>query len=132
MLSTAAMIFLFHDFLKIFSVPQELGIYKQTSHGNSLMKLFSYHFSKAKQNSSLPEIGRVIFLPLTRPHIRVCIRIYIFNFKKNTKKVKETKEEKISGKSIKKGICVRPDEDFSRHTQTRVFFWPNHYYFPNK
>ena len=94
MLSTAAMIFLFHDFLKIFSVPQELGIYKQTSHGNSLMKLFSYHLSKAKQNSSLPEIGRVIFLSLTRPHIRVCIRIYIFNFKKHTNKQKKQEHKK--------------------------------------
>ena len=57
-----------------------------------------------------PEIDRVkIFLSLTRPYSRICIRIYIFNFKKqtnkqkkkqktkqnkNTKKEKETKEKK--------------------------------------
>ena len=45
------------------------------------------------------------FLSLTRSHSRMCIRTYIFNFKKqakkkkakqskNTKKAKETKEEK--------------------------------------
>ena len=67
MLSTAVMISLFHDFLKIFSVPQELGIYKQTSHGNSLMKLFSYHFSKAKQNSSLVSENRPSDFFITQP-----------------------------------------------------------------
>ena len=47
-----------------------------------------------------PEIGWVkIFLSVTRPHNRMCIRIYIFNFKESTKKhedkkVKETKEQK--------------------------------------
>ena len=39
-----------------------------------------------------------IFLPLTRPHSRMCIRIYIFKqtskTKKNTKKAKDTKKEK--------------------------------------
>ena len=34
-----------------------------------------------------------MFLALTRPHYRMCIRIYIFNFKKK-QKAKETKEEK--------------------------------------
>ena len=55
-----------------------------------------------------PEIGRVkSFLLLTRLHSPICIRTYIFNFKKlflisknkqakkqEYKKVKETKEEK--------------------------------------
>ena len=49
-----------------------------------------------------PEIGWVIkHLSLSRPHSLMCIRIYIFNFKKqttkknkNTKKEKENKEEK--------------------------------------
>ena len=55
-----------------------------------------------------PEIGRVkSFLLLTHLHSRICIRTYIFNFKKlflisknrqakkqEYKKVKETKEEK--------------------------------------
>ena len=37
-----------------------------------------------------PEIGRVkIVLSLTRSHSRMCIRIYIFNFKKQTNKQKK-------------------------------------------
>ena len=66
-----------------------------------------------------------IFISLTRRHGRMCIRIYIFNFKKqtynqknkNTKKGKEAKGEKrISPKSDKnKQIFGRPGEDFSRH-----------------
>ena len=61
--------------------------------------------TKAKKKVVLfPEIGRMkFFLSLTRPHSGVCIRIYIFNIKKQTnkqkkkniKKAKETKEEKI-------------------------------------
>ena len=40
-----------------------------------------------------------MFLSLTRPHSRICIRIYIFKFKKQrnnqkNKKAKETEEEK--------------------------------------
>ena len=50
------------------------------------------------------------FLSLNRPHSRMCIRIYILDFKKQQtnkktriKKTKETKEEKnISGKWIKR------------------------------
>ena len=60
-----------------------------------------------------PEIGWAKkFLSLTRLHCRMCLRIYIFNFKntnkqtknKNTKKAKETKEEKrvSSDKQLKK------------------------------
>ena len=43
-----------------------------------------------------PEIGRVkFFISLTRPHSRMCIKIYIFNKKTTTiEKVKETKEVK--------------------------------------
>ena len=49
-----------------------------------------------------PEIGQVkSLLSLTCPHSRMCIRIYIFNLKKNknnnnnkTKKEKQTKKEK--------------------------------------
>ena len=50
-----------------------------------------------------PEIGQVKeFLSLTLPHSRMCIRIHVFNFKKqtnkpknkNTKKAKEINEEK--------------------------------------
>ena len=53
---------------------------------------------RPKKVALFPEIGRVkTFLSLTRPHSRMCLRIYIFNFKnkeKTTKKVKESKEEK--------------------------------------
>ena len=47
-----------------------------------------------------PEMRRVkIFLSFTRPHCRMCIRIYIFHLENKTKKTrrqkaKETKEEK--------------------------------------
>ena len=52
---------------------------------------------KKKKNVVLfPEIDRVKkFLSLThRQHSRMCIRIYIFNFKEKRRKAKETKEEK--------------------------------------
>ena len=78
---------------------------------NSLRKLF-------------PETGGVkIFLSLTRLHSRMCIKIYVFNFKKqtnkpkkqkqnkNTKKAKETKEEKrISPENRLKKLNLRPPE----------------------
>ena len=57
----------------------------------------------AKKVVLFPAINRVkIFLPITRWHSRMCIRIYIFNFRKQetktikkqeSKKAKETKEE---------------------------------------
>ena len=41
------------------------------------------------------EIGRVkIILSFTRLRCRMCIRIYIFNFKKNKKKTKRNKKTK--------------------------------------
>ena len=60
-----------------------------------------------------PEIGWAKkFLSLTRLHCRMCLRIYIFNFKNTNKqtkkqeykKAKETKEEKrvSSDKQLKK------------------------------
>ena len=74
----------------------------------------------------------------------MCIRIHIVNFKKetykqknkNTKKVKETKEEKknssgewIQKKKKEKKKCGRPSEDFSCHPRFLkqeyfFFFWP--------
>ena len=70
-----------------------------------LLKLKS---SGQRKIVSFPEIDRVKKnLSLTRPHSRICIRIYIFNFKKQQqqqkkiKKAKETKEDNIFGKSIK-------------------------------
>ena len=57
------------------------------------------------------------FLKLTRSHSRMCIRIYVFNFKKqtnkqknkNTIKARETEQEKrISPKNRLKKINLRP------------------------
>ena len=81
-----------------------------------------------------PEIGRVeIFLSLTLPHIQMCIRIYIFNFKKHqtnkqkktrikkAKQAKQTKEEKRNLRKIdlKKEVCIHSGEDFSRQPHFR-------------
>ena len=42
-----------------------------------------------------PEIGQVKTLSLTRPHSRMCIRIYIFKFKKHqTNNNKKNKNQK--------------------------------------
>ena len=71
------------------------------------------HALRPKKVVLFPEKRRVkYFLSLTCPHSRMCIRIHIVNFKKetykqknkNTKKVKETKEEKknSSGEWIQK------------------------------
>ena len=83
------------------------------------------------------EIGRVkIFLSLTRPHSRMCIRVCIFDFKKQTNKQKKNKDTKKKQKKLKKKreylrkidlkkfeVC----EDFCRHSpaspETRVFFF---------
>ena len=54
------------------------------------------------------------FLSLTRPHSRICIRIYTFNFKKETNKQKKSKntknakEKKISQENRLKKINLRP------------------------
>ena len=84
---------------------------------------------------------------------RMCIRIYIFNFKKQqtnknnlktrTKQSKRNlkRKENISGKSIKKKLAAARGEGFSRHPHFRkreVFFFffdlikktPQHMYFP--
>ena len=48
-----------------------------------------------KKVALFPEIGRVkIFLSLNRPHSRMCIKIYIFNFKKQTNNQKNQKQKK--------------------------------------
>ena len=55
---------------------------------------------------------------LTRPHSRMCIRIYIFNFKKQTKKRVQKKQRKLGWS---------PGEDFCRHpiSGNKSIFWPN-------
>ena len=82
-------------------------------------KIPSVLIIRPKKVVLFPEIGRVgIFLSLTRPHNRMCIGIYIFNFKKKTSKKipqkKNTKEEKIISPEnrLKKQICGRPVEIF--------------------
>ena len=55
---------------------------------------FSGHRTETKA-VLFTEINRVKnFLSLTRPHSRMSIRIYIFNFQKKNKKNKKTKKEK--------------------------------------
>ena len=57
----------------------------------------------------LPEIGRVkTFLSLTRRHSRMCITIYIFNFKKQIKKQKEQKCKK-KAKETKEEKAISPE-----------------------
>ena len=58
----------------------------------------------------LPEIGRVkTFLSLTRRHSRMCITIYIFNFKKQIKKQKEHKYKKKKAKETKEETAISPE-----------------------
>ena len=59
------------------------------------------HFGRALGQKKVvlsPEIGRVkLFLSFTRLYSGMCIRIYIFNFKKqqtNNKKIQESKKQK--------------------------------------
>ena len=58
-----------------------------------------------------PEIDRVkIFLSLTRPYSRICIRIYIFNFKKQTsKKQQQQQQEYKKAKETKKEKRISPE-----------------------
>ena len=99
--------------------------------GKSSVRLYNFlSFAvRLKKAVLFPEIGwENIFLSATRPLNRVCIRIHIFNFKKqktNSEKrkrsKKKTKEEKrISPENrLKKSIYGRPSEDFSRHPHFR-------------
>ena len=67
------------------------------------MAIHSRYIGKAKKKVVLfPEIGRVkIFISLTRPHSRMCMAIYIFNFKKQTNKQKKKQEYKKNKKKTK-------------------------------
>ena len=70
---------------------------------------------KKKKVVLFPEIG----WSLTCPHSRMCIRIYIVNFKK------ETSNEKLEYKKSK--IWSLPVEDFSCHLhfqKEEYFLWP--------
>ena len=67
-----------------------------------LTEVFNMMVYKAKEKSSLVSVNQPgeIFFITYRPHSWMCIRIYVFNFKKQTnkkkkqeyKKAKETKE----------------------------------------
>ena len=99
-----------------------------------------FYILRPKRVVLFPEIAWIkSFLSLTCPHSRMCIRIYILNFKKqtnkqnnnnnkknkNTKKAKETKEENnISGKSIKRKIAAVQVKIFlvTRMSGDRIFF----------
>ena len=91
---------------------------------NSLSKRKTDHWRPKKVVLFL-EIGRMkIFLSLTRLHIWICIRIYIFNFNNNEqtvkkqepRKTKETKEEKkIANENLLKRKICHPGENFSRN-----------------
>ena len=50
---------------------------------------------RPKKGVLFPEIGPVkIFLSLTRPHSRMCIRIHVSNLKQKTKKAKKKKKNR--------------------------------------
>ena len=68
---------------------------KKKCHTNETFKIGDKKL-RPKKVVLFPEIGRVKnFLSLTRPHSRMCTRIYLFNFKKHqTNKEKKTKIEK--------------------------------------
>ena len=59
---------------------------------------------RPKKGVLFPEIGPVkIFLSLTRPHSRMCIRIHVSNLKQKTKKAKKkNKTEDKKQKKLKK------------------------------
>ena len=65
-----------------------------------------HQYTARPKKSSLVSGNRLGDLSLTRPHNRMCIRMHIFNFKKQTSKKKKKKEKKI---------CDRPGEDSSCH-----------------
>ena len=70
---------------------------KKKCHTNETFKIGDKKL-RPKKEVLFPEIGRVKnCLSVTRPHSRICIRIYIFNFKKhqtNKQKQKKTRIEK--------------------------------------
>ena len=79
-----------------------------------------------------PEIDRLkIFLSLTCLHSQMCIRIFFFNFKKQTNKQKkntkkQTKQKKrISLENWLKNFFSCLNEDFSSH----LHFWKKEYFF---
>ena len=68
-----------------------------------------FYILRPKRVVLFPEIGWVnIFLSLTRSHSRMCIRIYISNFKKskNRKTKKKTRIQKKQKKLKKKTVSL--------------------------
>ena len=68
---------------------------------NKLTKTIGYHnwyhnlYIRLKKVVLFPELARVkTFLSLTGPHSRMCIRIYIFKFKKVKPKITRRKKTK--------------------------------------
>ena len=78
-----------------------------------LLSIWSYKLSPQGQKKKVvlfPEIGRVkIFLSLTSPHSRMCIKIYskyILIFQKKPTKQNKTKEDKKQKNPKKKRECL--------------------------
>ena len=57
-----------------------------------------------------------MFLSLTCPHSRICIRIYIFNFKKQANKQKKKKKRKEYNKAneTKEEKRISPENRFKK------------------
>ena len=103
--------------------------------------LIQLHLFRSSQKKVVlfPEIGRVkFFLSLTRSHSWMCIRIHIFNFKKQTSKEKQNKARiQKKTKEIKEEKRIFPENRFKKinlrllgrrffsspaFPETRVFF----------
>ena len=98
-------------------------------------------FLSDQKKSSIVSGSRLVenFLITHHPHSRMCIRIYIFNFKnkqtsenktKNTKKQKKIKKNRDSGKSSKKnsrppGWGFFSSPSFPETKTFLLFFLPN-------
>ena len=98
-------------------------------------------FLSDQKESSIVSGSRLVenFLITHHPHSRMCIRIYIFNFKnkqtsenktKNTKKQKKLKKNRDSGKSSKKKFAAARVKIFlitliSGNKNFFTFFLPN-------
>ena len=87
--------------------------------------LLSINFSalifmlRAKKAVLFPEIGRVKkILSLTLPHSPMYIRIYNFNFKKQTNKQKRSKNTK-NAKETKEETRIAPENRFKK-----LNLWP--------
>ena len=81
---------------------------------NLVLRQMNNHSQVNKQVVLFTETaGWKVYLSLTRPYSRMCIRIYIFNFIKpqtnnNKNKTKKSKEKRISPENRLKKVNLRP------------------------